>query len=152
MARFVALTAVISFVGPHDAKLLLAKDSFVTGLFGLLCLATLAAPRPLMFYFGRKFATVNYGMLYTAKGTASLLVPIGAWIVATTGSWNVVLVVADDEETRDGIEQLLSSDGYHIEPARNETDAIERASRCCPDLILVSLSGSPADVVARLSG
>ncbi|MFJ3233590.1 VC0807 family protein [Streptomyces sp. NPDC086787] len=54
---FVALTAVISFVGPHDARLLLAKDSFVTGLFGLLCLVTLTAPRPLMFYFGRKFAT-----------------------------------------------------------------------------------------------
>lgn len=54
---FVALTAVISFIGPHDARLLLAKDSFVTGLFGLLCLVTLAAPRPLMFYFGRKFAT-----------------------------------------------------------------------------------------------
>ena len=25
--------------------------------------------------YGRKFATTNYGMLYTAKGTASLLVP-----------------------------------------------------------------------------
>ncbi|HEY9369965.1 VC0807 family protein, partial [Streptomyces sp.] len=33
------------------------KDSAVTGLFGLSCLATLLAPRPLMFYFGRKFAT-----------------------------------------------------------------------------------------------
>ncbi|MDH6137647.1 hypothetical protein P3T37_007080 [Kitasatospora sp. MAA4] len=54
---FVALTAIVSLVGPHDARLLLVKDSFVTGLFGLLCLASLAAPRPLMFYFGRKFAT-----------------------------------------------------------------------------------------------
>ena len=27
--------------------------------------------------YGRKFATTNYGMLYTAKGTASLLVPLG---------------------------------------------------------------------------
>ncbi len=54
---FVALTMVVSAVGPHDARLLLAKDSFVTGLFGVLCLVTLAAPRPLMFYFGRKFAT-----------------------------------------------------------------------------------------------
>ena len=26
--------------------------------------------------YGRKFATTNYGMLYTAKGTASLLVPL----------------------------------------------------------------------------
>ncbi|WP_035799197.1 VC0807 family protein [Kitasatospora mediocidica] len=54
---FVALTAVVSLVGPHDARLLLVKDSFVTGLFGVLCLVSLAAPRPLMFYFGRKFAT-----------------------------------------------------------------------------------------------
>ncbi|WP_035847139.1 VC0807 family protein [Kitasatospora azatica] len=54
---FVALTVIVSFIGPHDAKLLLAKDSAITGLFGLLCLATLAAPKPLMFYFGRKFAT-----------------------------------------------------------------------------------------------
>jgi len=60
----------------------------------------------------------------------------------------LVLVVADDEEMRDGIEQLLSSDGYHIEAARHEADAIERASRCCPDLILVSLNGTPAEVVA----
>jgi OFA family oxalate/formate antiporter-like MFS transporter len=29
-------------------------------------------------FFGRKFATTNYGYLYTAKGTASVFVPIGA--------------------------------------------------------------------------
>ena len=27
--------------------------------------------------YGKKFATTNYGMLYTAKGTAALLVPLG---------------------------------------------------------------------------
>ncbi|MEU3842431.1 VC0807 family protein [Streptomyces sp. NPDC028635] len=54
---FLVITAVVSVVGPHSALSLLIKDSVVTGLFGLLCLATLAAPRPLMFYFGRKFAT-----------------------------------------------------------------------------------------------
>jgi hypothetical protein len=54
---FVGLTLIVSFIGPHDAKLLLAKDSAITGLFGLFCLATLFAPKPLMFYFGRKFAT-----------------------------------------------------------------------------------------------
>jgi len=60
----------------------------------------------------------------------------------------VVLVVEDDEDTRDGIEALLSADGYRVEAARNEKDAVERALRCCPDLILVSLGGTPADVVA----
>ncbi|MEJ8644448.1 VC0807 family protein [Streptomyces sp. MS1.HAVA.3] len=54
---FLVITAVVSLVGDHSARTLLVKDSGVTGLFGLLCLATLLAPRPLMFYFGRKFAT-----------------------------------------------------------------------------------------------
>ncbi|MFE3179660.1 VC0807 family protein [Streptomyces violascens] len=54
---FLVITAVVSLVGAHSARALLLKDSAVTGLFGLLCLATLLAPRPLMFYFGRKFAT-----------------------------------------------------------------------------------------------
>ncbi|MFJ6941071.1 VC0807 family protein [Streptomyces sp. NPDC101132] len=54
---FIVITAVVSLVGAHTARALLVKDSAVTGLFGALCLATLLAPRPLMFYFGRKFAT-----------------------------------------------------------------------------------------------
>ncbi|MCX5198114.1 hypothetical protein OOK31_30195 [Streptomyces sp. NBC_00249] len=54
---FLVITAVVSLVGAHSARALLIKDSGVTGLFGLLCLATLFARRPLMFYFGRKFAT-----------------------------------------------------------------------------------------------
>jgi OFA family oxalate/formate antiporter-like MFS transporter len=32
--------------------------------------------------FGRKFATTNYGFLYTAKGTASVFVPIGSALAA----------------------------------------------------------------------
>ncbi|HEY3110676.1 MAG TPA: oxalate/formate MFS antiporter [Chloroflexota bacterium] len=44
--------------------------------------------------FGRRFATTNYGLLYTAKGTASLLVPIGSLLQAATGSWVPIFVVA----------------------------------------------------------
>ncbi|MFD9125282.1 VC0807 family protein [Kitasatospora sp. NPDC059571] len=54
---FLGLTVAVTLVGPHSARLLLVKDSLVTGLFGVVCLASLAAPRPLMFYFGRKFGT-----------------------------------------------------------------------------------------------
>ncbi|WGS18225.1 MULTISPECIES: oxalate/formate MFS antiporter [unclassified Bradyrhizobium] len=43
--------------------------------------------------FGAKFATTNNGMLYTAKGTASLLVP-AASIVATNYGWHAVFVIA----------------------------------------------------------
>jgi MFS transporter, OFA family, oxalate/formate antiporter len=44
--------------------------------------------------YGRKFATTNYGMLYTAKGTAALLVPLGNVLTTWTGSWTVVFVIA----------------------------------------------------------
>jgi OFA family oxalate/formate antiporter-like MFS transporter len=44
--------------------------------------------------YGRKFATTNYGMLYTAKGTASLLVPLANVLTASTGSWHAVFIVA----------------------------------------------------------
>ena len=44
--------------------------------------------------YGRKFATTNYGMLYTAKGTASLLVPLANLLTSATGSWHAVFYVA----------------------------------------------------------
>ena len=44
--------------------------------------------------FGTEYAAANAGMLYTAKGTASLLVPLGNVLTASTGSWNAVFVVA----------------------------------------------------------
>lgn len=59
-----------------------------------------------------------------------------------------ILVVDDIEETRDGIEKLLQADGYLVEAARQEHDAIERAARKNTDLILVCLGGSPHDVIA----
>jgi OFA family oxalate/formate antiporter-like MFS transporter len=44
--------------------------------------------------FGRRYATTNYGLLYTAKGTASLLVPLGSWLKAATGTWMPIFLVA----------------------------------------------------------
>jgi MFS transporter, OFA family, oxalate/formate antiporter len=44
--------------------------------------------------YGRKFATTNYGMLYTAKGTASLLVPLTSVLTAATGNWHTVFFLA----------------------------------------------------------
>jgi OFA family oxalate/formate antiporter-like MFS transporter len=44
--------------------------------------------------FGSKFAGANNGFMYSAKGTASLLVPLASVLKATTGSWVAVLWVA----------------------------------------------------------
>jgi OFA family oxalate/formate antiporter-like MFS transporter len=43
--------------------------------------------------FGAKFATTNNGMLYTAKGTAALLVPVAS-LVASRYGWQAVFVIA----------------------------------------------------------
>jgi len=44
--------------------------------------------------FGSRFATTNAGLLYTAKGTASLLVPYANKIHAVTGKWDMVFILA----------------------------------------------------------
>jgi MFS transporter, OFA family, oxalate/formate antiporter len=44
--------------------------------------------------FGSKFATANAGLLYTAKGTASLLVPLTSIVGASTGGWHTIFVTA----------------------------------------------------------
>jgi MFS transporter, OFA family, oxalate/formate antiporter len=44
--------------------------------------------------FGRRFATANYGLLYTAKGTAALLVPLASVLKQVTGDWGGVFLVA----------------------------------------------------------
>jgi OFA family oxalate/formate antiporter-like MFS transporter len=43
--------------------------------------------------FGRKYVTVNYGIMYTAKGCAALLVPFGNVLTHATGSWVAVYAV-----------------------------------------------------------
>jgi OFA family oxalate/formate antiporter-like MFS transporter len=44
--------------------------------------------------YGRKYAAGNYGLLYTAKGTASLLVPVTSVMAASSGSWQTVFIAA----------------------------------------------------------
>jgi OFA family oxalate/formate antiporter-like MFS transporter len=43
--------------------------------------------------FGSRYATTNTGMMYTAKGTAALLVPYGNALRDATGSWEIVFNV-----------------------------------------------------------
>jgi OFA family oxalate/formate antiporter-like MFS transporter len=44
--------------------------------------------------FGVKHAAANNGLLYTAKGTAALAVPLANLLVSATGSWSSVLLAA----------------------------------------------------------
>jgi len=60
----------------------------------------------------------------------------------------MILVIHDVEETRDGVEALLHSDGYRVMPARCEEEAVRTATREQPDLVLLSLGESDENVTA----
>lgn len=56
----VLLGIVISMIGialGGDPKILLIRESLLTGALGIACFVSLFFPRPLMFYFAREFAT-----------------------------------------------------------------------------------------------
>ncbi len=44
--------------------------------------------------YGRKFATANYGLLYTAKGMAALMIPLANLLPAGAESWKMVFMIA----------------------------------------------------------
>jgi OFA family oxalate/formate antiporter-like MFS transporter len=79
--------------------------------------------------FGVRYATTNNGMLYTAKGTASLLVPLASIIAASYG-WQAVFVIAVGLNATAALMAL-----FVIKPMRrafilgNETAAEEAAAR-----------------------
>jgi CheY-like chemotaxis protein len=58
-----------------------------------------------------------------------------------------ILVVNDVEATLDGIEELLTRDGYRVEAASDERKAVEKARLSSPDLMLVSLDGEVSDII-----
>jgi chemosensory pili system protein ChpA (sensor histidine kinase/response regulator) len=60
----------------------------------------------------------------------------------------LILVVQDIEETRNGLEKLLTRDGYRVDTARAEDDAVVCAQSEPPHLLLVNLGQPAAEVIA----
>jgi hypothetical protein len=49
------VTGILALFFGGDPRMLLIRESFFTGAFGIACLVSLLFPRPIMFYFGRYF-------------------------------------------------------------------------------------------------
>jgi hypothetical protein len=84
-----------------NQKFLLIRESFLTLAYGLICLGSLLLPRPIMFYFGRHFATGNdpiriasYNALWRYPGFRSLnrLVTI-VWGIGMLGDFVIRLAL-----------------------------------------------------------
>ncbi len=72
--------------------------------------------------FGSKYAAANAGLLYTAKGTASLLVPLSSVLATATGSWHTVFIVAS---VMNAIAALMA--WFVLRPMRRAHMAIQTA-------------------------
>jgi hypothetical protein len=48
-------TSILALFLRGDPRVLLIRESFITGAFGIACLISLLFPRPIMFYFARYF-------------------------------------------------------------------------------------------------
>jgi MFS transporter, OFA family, oxalate/formate antiporter len=94
-------TMLLVFVGEGLAMLGLKQFGHQPSLFMLFAALTFLFwgeiysifPALVADTFGAKNAAANAGMMYTAKGTASLLVPLSAYI-ATKGDWDAVFLFA----------------------------------------------------------
>ena len=62
---------------------------FLPGARSMLCFQPCALD-----LYGKKFASANYGLLYTAKGMAALVVPLANLLPAGPGSWKIVFMFA----------------------------------------------------------
>jgi MFS transporter, OFA family, oxalate/formate antiporter len=77
--------------------------------------------------YGSKFAATNAGLLYTAKGTASLLVPFTSVITAATGGWHLVFYIAAAMNAVAAVMALALLKPMRARQARADAGVAERA-------------------------
>jgi OFA family oxalate/formate antiporter-like MFS transporter len=85
--------------------------------------------------FGSKYAASNAGLLYTAKGTAALLVPISSVIADATGSWDMVFVLASAVNALAAVMAL-----FVLKPTRSRLMEANSAETAMPPRPAVTLA------------
>jgi OFA family oxalate/formate antiporter-like MFS transporter len=85
--------------------------------------------------FGSKYAASNAGLLYTAKGTAALLVPISSVIADATGSWDMVFVLASAVNALAAVMAL-----FVLKPMRARVMEVNSAETAMPSRPAVTLA------------
>jgi CheY-like chemotaxis protein len=59
-----------------------------------------------------------------------------------------LLIVEDEQSTREGMAELLERGGYRVITAADEREAVESVRLVRPDLILVELGGTSLDLLS----
>jgi hypothetical protein len=70
------MVSIVAVLLGGNPRVLLVRESFFTGALGVSCFVSLVLlPRPLMFYFGRYFATGEC-VLRVGMGASTLPIPV----------------------------------------------------------------------------
>ena len=88
--------------------------------------------------FGSRFASANAGLLYTAKGTAALLVPFTSVLAASGGGWRTVFLAASVSNFIAAAMAL-----FLLKPMRARMRATSTAG-VPPSAVVVSAPAAPA--------
>lgn len=96
LGAFTLITIVLS-IGltflTGDARLFLLRESFLTVLFGIICLISLLFPKPIWFYIIRYFTVGNNHKQMVAYDTAWKFASFRGYIRTVTILWGVVYTV-----------------------------------------------------------
>jgi len=86
------VTSIIALFIGGDPRILLIRESLLTGVFGLACFVSILFPRPMMFYFGRYFMAGNDPERRKVfdSGWHNPIVRRGHWLITTV--WGLVYV------------------------------------------------------------
>ena len=84
-----AVYGLLSFA--HDPSLFVILSGLVFFAWGEIYVLFPAMCADL---YGTRYATANYGLLYTAKGMAALVIPLANLLPAGPGSWKIVFMIA----------------------------------------------------------
>jgi hypothetical protein len=112
MVLIFLVLSVAAAAGFNSPRLLVVKESAVNGLFGVVLLASLLAPRPLMFYFGRRFGTSGTPEAIAAWNALWQYPGFRRTQRVLTTVWGVVLVAAALVQI--GLGYVLSTDAMVV--------------------------------------
>lgn len=110
MGIAVGLVGALVFHG--DATLLKVRESLITGAFGLVCLASLGARRPAMYYLGRSFATGDDPAKVREFDTIWELPGVPRRFLFVTAVWGVTLVA--EAVTRTALALTLPTETFLV--------------------------------------
>jgi hypothetical protein len=105
----IVVSIIAVFIG-GDPRILLVRESLVTGMMGIVCLVSLLFPKPFMYYLGQHFSPIRFSDYWQYSGFRRYMYLItGAWGIFFIGEFllKVLLVYTLPVATAVGVTPIV---------------------------------------------